>query len=113
MLKTFYASIGYDVAASTEGRYQLLFAALFTLLGFKVEPESRTNIGRIDTVLETQDRIYIFEFKIDQSADVAMEQIKDKEYFQKFKHSGKQIILVGIDFDTKTRQIADWQIDRV
>ncbi len=113
LLKTFYASIAYDVASSMEGRYQLLFVALFTLLGFKVEPESRTNIGRIDTVLETQDKVYIFEFKIDQSANVAMEQIKDKEYFQKFKHSGKQIILVGIDFDTKPRQIADWQIDRV
>ncbi len=113
LLKTFYASISYDVAASMEGRYQLLFVALFNLLGFKVEPESRTNVGRIDAVLETQGRVYIFEFKVDQSADAAITQIKDKNYFQKFKHSGKQITIIGIDFDSKARQIADWQLERV
>ncbi len=113
LLKTFYASIGYDVGSSTEGRYQLLFVALFTLLGFKVEAESRTNVGRVDTVLETNDHIYIFEFKIDQSADVAMVQIHEKGYFQKFMHSGKSIVLVGIDFDTGKRQIADWEVKKI
>lgn len=113
ILKTFYAGIGYDVAAKTEGRYQLLFVALFKILGFQIDPESRTNIGRIDTALETKNKIYLFEFKVGQSAEIGMKQITDRQYYQKYLQSGKEILLASINFNTHQRQIQDWQIRRL
>ncbi len=49
------------------------------------------------------------EFKCNQSAEKAIEQIKEKNYAEKFKNKGKEIILLGINFDTKKRNIADWK----
>ncbi len=63
----------------------------------------------MDAVIETPERIYIFEFKIDQSAEVAIEQIKEKEYYQKYLLEEKEVVLIGVNFDTKTGQIDDWE----
>lgn len=112
LLKTFFANIRYDVGSKVEGRYQLLFYAIFTLLGVRIDAETVTNDGRIDAVIFTAKSIYLFEFKIDGSAKTAMEQIIKKEYYQKYKHSGKDIILIGANFSTKTRQLTDWKIGK-
>lgn len=109
LLKTFFAAVQYDVATDTEGRFQLLFYSVFLLIGVRVEAESRTNNGRIDAVICDGDHVYIFEFKINQTAEIALDQIREKEYFRKYQHSGRKIILVGANFDTVSRQITDWK----
>ena len=111
LLKTFFAAVQYDVATDTEGRFQLLFYSVFLLIGVRIEAESRTNKGRIDAVIREADHVYIFEFKLDQSADAALAQIREKDYFQKYQHSGKKIILIGANFDTASRQISGWKIE--
>jgi hypothetical protein len=111
LLKTFFAAVQYDVAVDTEGRFQLLFYSVFLLLGVRVEAESRTNDGRIDAVIREGDCIYIFEFKMNQTADAALAQIHEKEYYQKYQHSGKKIVLIGANFDAASRQISDWKIE--
>ena len=109
LLKTFFAAVQYDVATDTEGRFQLLFYSVFLLIGVRVEAESRTNNGRIDAVICDGDHVYIFEFKINQTAEIALDQIRDKEYFRKYQHSGRKIVLVGANFDTVSRQITEWK----
>ena len=120
LLKTFFATVQYDVATDTEGRFQLLFYSVFLLIGVRIEAESRTNNGRIDAVICDGDHVYIFEFKINQTAEIALDQIREKEYFRldqirekeyfrKYQHSGRKIILVGANFDTVSRQITDWK----
>ena len=99
----------YDVAIDTEGRFQLLFYSVFLLIGVKVEAESRTNNGRIDAEICDGDHVYIFEFKINQTAEIALKQIREKEYFRKYQHSGRKIVLVGANFDTVSRQITEWK----
>ena len=111
LLKTFFAAVQYDVAVDTEGRFQLLFYSVFLLLGVRVEAESRTNDGRIDAVIREGDCIYIFEFKMNQTADAALAQIHEKEYYQKYQHSGKKIVLIGANFDAASRQISEWKIE--
>ena len=113
LLKTFFAAVQYDVATDTEGRFQLLFYSVFLLIGVRVEAESRTNNGRIDAVICDGDHVYIFEFKINQTAEIALDQIRDKEYFRKYQHSGGKIILVGANFDTVSRQITEWKSETV
>lgn len=109
LLKTFFAAVQYDVATDTEGRFQLLFYSVFLLIGVRVEAESRTNNGRIDAVICDGDYVYIFEFKLNQTAEIALEQIREKEYFRKYQHSGKKIVLVGANFDTISRQLSEWK----
>ncbi len=111
LLKTFFAAVQYDVATDTEGRFQLLFYSVFLLIGVRIEAESRTNSGRIDAVIRDGDHVYIFEFKLNQTTDAALSQIREKEYFRKYQHSGKKIVLIGANFDTASRQISDWIVE--
>ena len=113
LLKTFFAAVQYDVATDTKGRFQLLFYSVFLLIGVRVEAESRTNNGRIDAVICDGDYVYIFEFKLNQTAGIALEQIREKEYFRKYQHSGKKIVLVGANFDTISRQLSEWKSEAV
>ncbi|RUM67600.1 MAG: hypothetical protein DSZ07_08465, partial [Sulfurovum sp.] len=57
------------------------------------------------------DKIYIFEFKVDKKG--ALEQIKSKEYFQKYLSSGKEIYIVGVEFDSKSRNVVGYDWERV
>ena len=52
---------------------------------------------------------YIFELKVDQRADKAMEQVLDQEYSQICRHQGKQIVVIGVSFSSKKRSIDTWQ----
>ena len=49
------------------------------------------------------------ELKLDQSAEIALEQAQIKQYEQKFAQTGKEVVVVGINFSTKSRDITDWQ----
>ena len=54
--------------------------------------------------------IYILEVKINQSADVALQQIEDKGYAQPFENDSRQLFKIGINFSTETKLIDDWKI---
>ena len=107
-LKSFLAAIPYDIQLKDEKYYQTVFYTLFLLLGVYIEAEARTNKGRIDAVAACGNWVYIFEFKLNQNAKAAMNQIRQKEYYQKYSQSGKNIILIGANFDFAQRQITDW-----
>jgi hypothetical protein len=108
-LKVFFANIPYDISAhAPEETYQAVFCAILYFIGVGVTPEVRTNEGRIDAVMETPDHVYVMEFKRDKSAAEAMAQIKEKKYYEKFIASGKKITLVGVNFDSEKRTIAEW-----
>ncbi|NLF60357.1 MAG: hypothetical protein GX574_04330 [Lentisphaerae bacterium] len=112
LLKTFFAAVQYDIVIDTEARFQLLFYSVFLLLGVRVEAESRTCDGRIDAVIREGDCIYIFEFKMNQNAEAALAQIREKAYYQKYQHAGKRIVLIGANFDAASRQISEWKIEK-
>jgi hypothetical protein len=107
-LKIFFANIPYDITLKQEKYYQSLFYALFTLLGFQVAAEVRTNDGRIDCVLEADSHIYIIEFKLHESKEQALQQIISKQYAQKFQGGDKKIVLLGVEFDQDTRNIGGY-----
>lgn len=86
--------------------------AIFRLLGFNIEAESCTNDGRIDAVVQTDDHIYLFEFKLDDD-DIALSQIKEKAYFKKYLQSSKKITMIGVNFDSEKGQLIDWQVEDV
>jgi hypothetical protein len=108
-LQTFFANVPYTIQLKHEKYYQTIFFLIFKLLGLRIDAEVSTNRGRIDAVVELADQLYLFEFKLDQSAADALTQIKTHEYTQKYRHTGKAMTHVGVNFDSATRQITEWQ----
>ena len=107
-LKQFFANIPYELAIDQEKYYQALFYAIFTLLGLTIDAEVRTNKGRIDCVLQTDEVIYIIEFKLNDTKEAALQQIRDKQYSQKYQNSAKKIVLLGVEFDQSERNIGEF-----
>ncbi|MDU9051142.1 MAG: ATP-binding protein [Candidatus Electrothrix sp. Rat3] len=107
-LKLFFANIPYEITIDLEKYYQSIFFAIFKLLGFLIEAEVRTNKGRIDCVVQTETLIYVLEFKLQGTQDEALQQIKDKQYAQKYQGCGKEVILLGVAFDRQERNIGAW-----
>jgi len=86
---------------------------LFTYMGLSVHSEVCTADGRADAVVETPTHIYLFEFKLDQSADVALNQIRLKQYYQAFWQKGKPVLGVGINFSAQSKNIEDWKMEQM
>ena len=112
VLEAFFAGVPYTTHKKSEATFQSIFYAIFRLLGFNIEAESCTNDGRIDAVVQTEDHIYLFEFKLDKD-DSALSQIKEKEYFKKYLLTPKKITLIGVNFDSEKGQLIDWQTEDV
>ena len=112
LMKATLSSLPYCDNCNTEGHYQQLLAIMFTLTGSYVDVEVRTPTGRVDMVMRTPSALYLFELKINRSADEAMRQISLKDCPSRFALTGLPIIRVGINFDTSARTISDWRIDR-
>jgi len=111
VLTLFFARIPYDLHLKQEKYYQTIFYLIFTLLNLRVDAEKRTNRGRIDTVIELVNDIYIFEFKLDSSEQTALQQIKDNGYADVYRGRGKIIHLVGVNFASQQRGVAGWQVE--
>ncbi|MCD4819362.1 MAG: ATP-binding protein [Candidatus Cloacimonetes bacterium] len=109
VLKVFYAKIEYDIKLKHEKYYQTIFYILFMMLGVRIKTEVRTNDGRMDAVVQTDTHIYIFEFKLDKSTKEALNQIKEKEYYSKYLLDKRKLVLVGVNFSSKTGEIDDWE----
>ena len=107
------AGIPYTVQVKHEKYFQSIFLTTVRLIGFKVDVEIATNIGRIDAIIdaiiEKDDKILIFEFKVDQTPELAIEQIKTKKYYEPYRNTNKPITLIGISFNSKEKTVS---IDR-
>ena len=94
-----------------EGHYQQMLYVIFSLLGRYVDVEVRTPKGRVDMVMNSGKAIYLFELKLNKSAEAAMNQINLKNYPSRFALTGLPITKVGINFNSETHTIEDWVIE--
>lgn len=81
------------------------------LIGQRVYCQPHTSMGRADCVIETGEYIYILEFKLDQPAKKALEQINEKGYATPYQADKRRIYKIGISFSVKKRNIDDWEIE--
>ena len=63
----------------------------------------------IDAYIRTQKNVYLFEFKLDKTAEAAISQIIDHHYYEKFQSCGLSIIMVGVNFDSEKGRIDGWK----
>ena len=110
LLQAYLLTVPYCDNANSEGHYQQLLYVIFSLFGRYVEVEVRTPTGRVDIVMKTAKAVYVFELKLNMSAQAAMKQIDLKDYSSKFALSGLPIVKVGINFDPERRTIGDWKV---
>lgn len=109
-LQTFFADIPYTLYNKSKKHYQTALYILFRLMGQYVEVEVATHTGRIDAVLQLKDAIYLFEFKVDKSAQEALEQINSKQYALKYSLDQRPLYKIGVNFSTTTRTPNEWII---
>ena len=114
-LKAFFSALPYDIQVKEEKYYQSIVYTIFRMCNMKMMTEVTTNIGRIDGVLDAGKHLYIIEFKLNKTADAALEQIDEKKYADSFilpaKEKGQIIHKLGINFsyDERTRNVSDWK----
>ena len=72
--------------------------------------EERSTKGRADAVVKTNDYIYVFEFKLDGNVDEALKQIDEKGYLLPYNVDQRQVVKIGVSFDSTERNIGEWKI---
>jgi Predicted AAA-ATPase/PD-(D/E)XK nuclease superfamily len=118
LFQSFFASIPHQWYTNNnidqyEGFYASVFYSYFAALGLDTRVEDATNLGRIDLTLIVCGRIYLFEFKVVESAPAgrALQQIKDKGYAEKYRVQGLPIYLVGVEFSKQQRNVVGFEVE--
>ena len=101
-----------------EGYYANVLYAYLAGLGIEFRAEDTTNLGRIDLTIGTPDmsQVYIIEFKVVENANKngkALEQIKEKKYHEKYLNKAEEIIIIGIEFSKKEKNICKFEWERI
>ena len=88
--------------------FYLIMRLISTYLVYTEKCQSQ---GRVDCVIETKTNIYIFEFKLDGTADEALRQIKEKGYATEYLADGRPIRMIGCSFSSETGTIGEWKCE--
>ena len=110
-LQSFFADTTYEVIRDQELHYENVLFIVFKLLGFYTQVGYHTNDGRIDLVLKTDKFIYIMEFKLEGTAEEALQQINDKHYALPFETDERKLFKIGVNFSATTRNIEKWVVE--
>jgi hypothetical protein len=112
IISSLLASVSYPILKNQEGYLHSNIHLMLKLLGFDIVSEDNTNLGRIDAVIRFSNLIYIIEFKLGTSQE-ALDQIKDKKYYEKFIVEKKETILVGVGFTPDNRNIDNYVMEQL
>ena len=110
-LQSFFADTTYEVIREQELHYENVLFIVFKLIGFYTQVKYHTSKGRIDLVLQTHKFIYVMEFKLDGTAEEALQQINDKHYALPFASDRRKLFKIGVNFSAETRNIEKWIVE--
>ncbi len=110
-LQSFFADTPYELVRDLEVHFQNVLFIVFKLVGFYVKAEYHTSQGRIDLLLQTDKYVYVMEFKLNGTAEEALQQINDKQYALPFQTDARKLFKIGINFSTATRNIEKWIVE--
>ena len=107
-LQAFFADFPYELNEKTERHYQVVFYLVFKLMGQFTGAEVLSARGRADAVVKTPKYIYVFEFKLNGTAEQALQQIDEKGYLIPYQVDGRELVKVGVEFSAEKRNIDRW-----
>ena len=86
-----------------ERYFQYTFFLIVKMLAFyNTVAEKETSEGRIDCVVECPNYVYVIEFKMNSSAEAALQQIEEKGYTKPYAADPRTVISLGINFSSQT-----------
>ena len=118
LFRSYLAGIPYEWHTNNrigdyEGYYASVFYSWFAALGVDVRAEDSSSRGRVDLAVRHAGRVYLFEFKTVEStpSGVAMRQLKEKGYAEKYRGSGEPIHLVAVELSREARNVASFEAE--
>ncbi len=110
LFNAFLKDFPYIILEKKEKSYQEAFYSFFLMIGgARIDAEEESLIGRSDIVISTSRDVYIVEMKVDDSSANALSQIRKMGYYHKYINTRKTIHIIGVNFSSETRQIAEWK----
>ncbi len=117
-MKAYFASLPYiegfkkklEEVATVEGFYEWSMYLIFSMLNVYVQTQVKCSGGRADMVVHMPNTTYVFELKINGTAQQALDQINSHGYAIPYKTEGNKVVKVGVNFSTETKNIEDFRI---
>lgn len=115
LLTSFLADIPYSMRRKEDERereryFHYTFYLLMRMVSvYTVYTEKQQSEGRVDCIVETSGYVYIFEFKLDGTAEEALKQIEEKGYARPFEADKRKLFRIGVSFSSQTGTIDDWK----
>ncbi len=101
---------GADKEIITEQNFQNVIFMALTMMGKYARTEVHSAKGRADCILETDDYVYVFEFKRDVSAAEALKQIEEQGYAAPYSTDKRKLFKIGVNFSSAERNITEWEV---
>ena len=118
LFRAFFASIPFEwhtnnEIAGYEGYYASVFYSYFAGLGLDVTVEDSSSHGRLDMAVLFNDHAYLFELKVVELAPTgaAMTQLQTRGYADKYRHLGRPIHLIAVEFSREARNLAGFELE--
>ena len=114
-LKSLYASLPYGAKEKSvhEFSFERNLLILLWSQGMRCTAEDRQSNGQADIVAVHPCGVFIFELKVDESAEEALAQVKRKGYDEPYRGRNLPIWLIGLNFNGKTRRLKDTKVEKV
>jgi hypothetical protein len=120
-MRSYFAAIPYpeggkkilEKEETAEWHYSRIFFLLFSFMNRNIRTEVKSARGRADMVMYTAHTIYVFEFKVNHSADEALRQIDEKGYMVPYEADARKLVKCGVEFSSKLRTLKEWKIVEV
>ncbi|MBE6842223.1 MAG: AAA family ATPase [Ruminococcus sp.] len=113
---SFLASIPYEAnkderAKDFETHFSYTFYIINRLLGcYTTLIEKQNSKGRADIIIETDNDIFIFEFKLDGSAKEALMQIEQQQYSVPYLNDKRPVHKIGVNISSESRTVDEWLV---
>ena len=114
--KSFLSSIPYEAnkderAKDFEAHFSYTFYIIFRLLScYTTLIEKQNSMGRADVIIETDNDVFIFEFKLDGSVEEALKQIEEKQYAVPYMDDKRKVHKIGVNISSETRTVDGWKV---
>ena len=113
---SFLSSIPYEAnkderAKDFETHFSYTFYIIFRLLScYTTLIEKPNSKGRADVIIETDNDVFIFEFKLDGSAEEALKQIEEKQYAVPYLSDKRPVHKIGVNISSESRTVDQWLV---
>lgn len=113
-INALFAKIPYEYfKGQSEAYYHSIVFLALHIVGCYVQAEVHHASGRLDAVLHIENRVYVIEFKLDKSANEAMNQIRQNNYYAPYLGQQQAVYLIGINFSSKDKKVEEWKVEEV